>query len=822
MALHSLGFTAVTPRDSEVLIANIDIGGDGKVQYDDFVRLLCPPKQEMRSVTCSEADVARINALVPPTELNLPGRVFFMGGRAVKRVLGPGEAAALRHSSLGDVGNGVASDPLRESVLASVDAAETTIRRGFYKDLLGSSSSSSQQEEGLAVSEAEEGAQAAEATLSHLRATASTSATASSSTSPLRRTTARREARVELASLPPAVQVDLLMSRGLLPQYQLSAQAPRLHAPWEPASAEPGPSMEERIAAAHASNAAGAAHAARLAAGEVGEEEGGMAHSGAVHVSALYGASSSSSSRQLPEVPTHLSLPISPLARTAATAARRGAGSVPALVLPGTHRGALAPSTTVTLSHPLSYLTALGSSALAPPPQLLHTLLAAGSCSSGDSTTAAAAAAAAAGPATAPPNSLDRSLHASGRLPARSEGLSGPLSSTGAPYQHDAVVPDGGSGTVVVGHLQGAGKGCESVTAVGASAIALVSGPFFSSTVQRELDRRINRLRLSAQDVLELPAVGRPTAPHVTQPAQAAVPPFSPLRSGRSSTVRGNFAAAAAGQQGSGSGSGSGSAAGVGAGGQEGFYPSGVPMDTRRLQRHEARRREFFTAAGLELPSPKEGSSSSSSSAPEVTLAGRLSSSRNLRQSRLGSILGLVNPLTQGADAAAAAAAAAEGSSSRPPGLPPLDFGSLASISTAHTAGGSRVLATAVRHEGERTTFLLASPPSLRTELTPEHPSYHYASSARLAQTGTAIPEQAFGRLARVDALHGLRERALERAAAERSQHDHDYNFAQSDIASRIARKREERGAYKASIFARKLHQERTLCAPFPVGDVQI
>jgi hypothetical protein len=51
---------------------------------------------------------------------------------------------------------------------------------------------------------------------------------------------------------------------------------------------------------------------------------------------------------------------------------------------------------------------------------------------------------------------------------------------------------------------------------------------------------------------------------------------------------------------------------------------------------------------------------------------------------------------------------------------------------------------------------------------------------------------------------------------------DHDYDFEQADIASRIARKREERGVYKALILQRKQGLEAMLCAPWPVGDVQL
>jgi hypothetical protein len=512
-------------------------------------------------------------------------------------------------------------------------------------------------------------------------------------------------------------------------------------------------------------------------------------------------------------LPTHVSLPVSPLALTARAAARAPRG-VPALLLPGTDRGALAPSSTVNLAHPLSYLTALGSSALAPAPALLGTLVAgvAGGSGSGSSSGSGAHAA-------PPPNTLDRSLHASARLPPRGEGLAGPLSATGAPYSHDAVTPDGGRDTVVVGHLQACGKGVESITASGGGAAQLVAGPFFSSVVQRDLDRRIGRLRLSAVDVLEIPGSGRATAPHISAP-HLQPPPFSPL-------APRSAGAGSAGGSGSGSGSGSG---GSGSGGFGRFGSSGVmranftaPAESAtspppaasssssssfsgdgrsRAERYEARRQDFFAASGRDASAPPSPPRASAA-APAGTLADRLSSSRYARESRMSSVLGLPaapQPLPS---------CSAAGSGRAPP-------------ADAAAPGTGRVLARALRHEGERTSYLLFPPPGLRAECTPEHPSWHYASSARLAQTGTVIPEQAFGRLAGVDKVHSGRSERREREERERRQHEHDFEFEQTDIASRIARKREERSVYKAGITARRQGQEASLCLPFPVGEVQL
>ncbi len=205
---------------------------------------------------------------------------------------------------------------------------------------------------------------------------------------------------------------------------------------------------------------------------------------------------------------------------------------------------------------------------------------------------------------------------------------------------------------------------------------------------------------------------------------------------------------------------------------------------------------------GAAPPSPRSAAGAS------ATLADRLSSSKHARQARMSSVLGLPSappPLPS---------ASSSGGGPLAPAQDPSASGA--------AAGTGRVLARAVRHEGERTSYLLSPPPGLRSESTPEHPSWHYASSARLAQTGTAIPEQAFGLLARVDRVHSLRREAGEREARERRQHEHDFNFEQADIASRIARKREERSVYKAGVTARRQGQEASLCLPFPVGPVEL
>jgi hypothetical protein len=826
VALHGLGFTAVKEADSEILIANIDIGGDGKIQYDDFVRLVCPPKQETRAVTANEEAVKRINAPVPPTELNLPGRVYFMGGRAMKRVLGPGEAANLRHSSVGDAGNGVASDALRESVMASVDAEETTIRRAFYSDLMTSGRSPEQH---TAVSEVELGTPA----IASVGNTSSTAAAATASLgSPRKRTTARREEAVELASLPPAVQAGVLVQKGIfrpLEHYAVATFDPAetaVRAPWDPPQASSGPSMDERIAAAHASNAAGRDFAEKVAAGLATMEDEGGSLQGAVHVNSYFGQRAAEGA---PPLPSHVTIPVSPLALTSRVHAKRAATGA-TLVIPGTERGALASSATTNLSHPLCYLTSMGSSAVAPPASLLGTLVGGGGGGGGvgDATSS-----------VPPPNSLDRSLHNSSRLPPRAEGLTGPFSGTGSSYSHETVTPDGGPQAVVVGHLA-ASKGCESITAVGASLISQTSGPFFSSISQRELDKRIGKLRLCAADVLDLPTVGRPTATHIGAP-NTAVPPFSPLAPGaRSSLTRANFASSsspsssfAAREAFSTYSQHSGTEFG---GGGDSSSSSSSPFASPRAQRYAERRRNFFTSAGVE-DTHASSPSSSPSTTGSATLGDRLSKSRSLRESRMASVLG------GGAAAAAAVAAtapqqqhgeegaarapgsagagAAEGGSASAP-VPPLALGSLSSISTAHNAGSSKVLANAVRSEGQRTTYLLAPPPTMRAECTPEHPSWNFASSARLAQTQTQIPEQALRMYGQRDKFMNLRETQRAFNIEAQRVRDHDYDFEQADIASRIARKREERGVYKALILQRKQGLEAMLCAPWPVGDVQL
>lgn len=119
--------------------------------------------------------------------------------------------------------------------------------------------------------------------------------------------------------------------------------------------------------------------------------------------------------------------------------------------------------------------------------------------------------------------------------------------------------------------------------------------------------------------------------------------------------------------------------------------------------------------------------------------------------------------------------------------------------------GGSKVLSSAVRAEGQRTTYLIAPPPGVRTEFSEEHPSWAYASAARLQQTRTPVPDHTFARQSRADRLDSSRatERALRDSVA--LQHDQDHFFGQADAAQRIARKRIERADYLQAISGRKL-----------------
>jgi len=710
--------------DCRALIANIDVGGDGEVQYDDFVRLVCPPKSESSAVTASKADLARINSPVPTTELNLSNHVFFMGGRAVKRVLGPGEAALLRHSSVGDVGNGVGSDALRESVMKSVDAVEMDIRKTFFSDL----------NKNIATEVSPS-----------LLYTVRDSTASNGLRNPPAKPGASFEERVELASLPPVEQVNTLITHGIFPPINNSPERSyRVKAPWvHDMNSEPD--MEALIAESHASLAAGREYERKIASGEINfESESGASDEvkGGIQRQVLV---TTKPLEDLPHAPTHIYLPISPLAHTSRITARRNTG-IPYLTIPGQSRSTLIPSSTTNLDHPLSYLTEVGSSALPISTELLQAVIAPATRTASMS--------------LPKPNSLDRSLHAVSKLPPLREGLTGPLSSTESSYDIDKQIPDGGPNTIVVGHLSNM-RSCESISASSGnhSLEPLSKGPFFRNSANVALDKKVQRLRLSARDVLDLPGSGRATAVHLS--SDSLTPQlFSPLSA------------------------------------------ESEKIHSPRNKRLESRRNEFLANHGRVDEHPKQK--------VEQTLRDELSTSKSERMNRIGSVLGL--PVTCPPGGGGAATGELEG-------LPvPLNASSV----LAGSARTQKLLATAARNEGQRTTWLLAPPPTLRAECTPEHPSWHYASSARLAQTQTAIPEQALARLVVADKFDNLRTIQKGYMDALSSQHNHDHLFACKDVASRIARKREERGVYKEALFQRKLARESMLSAPYPVGEVQL
>lgn len=744
-ALHGLGFTAVSEEDSRALIANIGGGGSSTVQYDEFVRLICPPKPtENNSLTASLGDLRMINVPTSHRELNLPGRVVFMGGRAVKKVLGPGEASALRVSSVGDAGNGVGADPLRESLARAEDVTDRTIRRSFYSDLGGRSSG--QEEDGGGFSLQEEG----------------------ESEGGRGRTTARREERVELASLPTVEQTSVLISKGILPAFN---DAPPKNYDVTPPWVFPpdkGPDMNALIAAAHASNAAGREFDRRVRAGEVAmPQEGDAPPPGSISRAVLV---TTKGLEDLATAPTHMNLPISPLAHTSRVSARRGVGAIPmslpgggdtaaALRAPGSMATTLTPSSTTNLNHPLSYLTTLGTSALAIPPALLQSVVVSG----GVSTAATNSATTTTTTAVPFPNTLDRGLTASGRMPLRWEGVQGPFSSTESHYDMSCAVPDGGEDTVVVGNLASQ-QACRSVTASGGnhSLEPLSKGPFFMNSATRHLDKCVARVRLSTREVLDIPRAGEATMPNLFEP-HLAPPPFSPLRG-----TKGQF----------------------GGGGD----------DSPRNARYESRRSAFLAArgggAGSQVPPVAAAVETS-------TLGEQLSRGKSERLSRLEAVMGLSK---HNVDSSGGHREQQQDQQDSAP-------------VSGRTA---RLLEKAARHEGQRTTYLLSPPPSLRCESTPEHPSWNFATSARLAQTRTPIPEQAFKRLSTRDKFDNLRTTRAVYLQAMDEQHHNDFLFTSMDIASRIARKREERGAYVASISGRRHAQESMLSAPFPVKDVEL
>ena len=100
------------------------------------------------------------------------------------------------------------------------------------------------------------------------------------------------------------------------------------------------------------------------------------------------------------------------------------------------------------------------------------------------------------------------------------------------------------------------------------------------------------------------------------------------------------------------------------------------------------------------------------------------------------------------------------------------------------------------RSEAQRTTFNIAPPPGVLTSHSSEDGGWHFASAARIAATGRAVPEQYFARLVHADRLANVREqegdyrrRVEANSAAERA-------AAQARDAARIESKRRQYAAY--------------------------
>jgi len=122
----------VTSREAEAIVDAFDDNGDGVVQYDDFVGLLCGNAGEGSAVPASGHDLGFLQAgAADPYDRNLAGATRVWAGQAVRRVQGPTDAITARRSGVFDVADGRGADALAEGVRLSHDRKEADLRRAF-------------------------------------------------------------------------------------------------------------------------------------------------------------------------------------------------------------------------------------------------------------------------------------------------------------------------------------------------------------------------------------------------------------------------------------------------------------------------------------------------------------------------------------------------------------------------------------------------------------------------------------------------------------------------------------------------------------------
>ena len=106
------------------------------------------------------------------------------------------------------------------------------------------------------------------------------------------------------------------------------------------------------------------------------------------------------------------------------------------------------------------------------------------------------------------------------------------------------------------------------------------------------------------------------------------------------------------------------------------------------------------------------------------------------------------------------------------------------------------------RAEGERTTFLIAPPPSVLTSHSAEDEGWAFASATRIAQTARRVPEQYFASLVKDDRLRNLREQEDDYKRRVESNVQLEREHLTMRDSARIGSKRAQFSAYTASIQA--------------------
>lgn len=120
-----------------------------------------------------------------------------------------------------------------------------------------------------------------------------------------------------------------------------------------------------------------------------------------------------------------------------------------------------------------------------------------------------------------------------------------------------------------------------------------------------------------------------------------------------------------------------------------------------------------------------------------------------------------------------------------------------------HVAAANDLRQRMVRAEGQRTSYLIAPPPTVFTSHSSENPEWHYASISRIQQTGRKIPEQVFDGLIGADRTKNIQDALADYTARVQGNIDGAAEIQRLSEESRVEAKRTLRNAYREAVSQR-------------------